>query len=199
MKKYWTKAKQEPIRPNPVAPCLLSKGLDGSAPFPPALLPALHIFFMGCFHFLSGVLIGRWVMVVTSSVSWVLNAIQVSSPHSMQLLLRASWLPGPLPSLKASSTTDLDSETFWKHGEEFHNTFLCVSFKTLKPIPPGQHCQLYLPACHDLWWLNHNSLRLLFISRSKHFLRPFPFISWKLSWEGPYLKSNPSLVYMASP
>lgn len=117
-----------------------------------------------------------------SQISSVLGSPEQSRLyfHSfMQWLLSAS--------MKDACATDPTSVSFFSHGGRFHSLFTHVSFLPLNSGLCRQHFQVQLPT-----WLEPDPLEshlqkrfpLLLLFSSRKFLRPFLFMSWKLSSVG---------------
>lgn len=177
MKKYWTKARQNPAErsPNPAALCHV-----------PTQLQWLHILnfaawyilcLLGLFYFLSNDLFARYSMAF-----WYFWQLGVSNDIQAWL----SHLNGlsRCPGRRDSPATYLDSETLLIHGERFARPFTCVSFMTLKsPICttlPSLVANIRWNPPSPIYYICNRSDLLFF--RSRQFLRPFPYKNFKISW-----------------
>lgn len=97
---------------------------------------------------------------------WPLRAFMQKLPHN------------PLCVISDSLTMEKDSTALYS----------CV----LHESKARWHCWV-LHASDGAWpWVTPSSVHVLLRFRSREFLRPFPFISWKLNWAGFY-PGHPSL------
>lgn len=133
MKKYCTGARLKPNRAdfiNPVALCLMSKDLDGSAPQA-----------LGWFCSLCAAVSGRHPVSLEPLASWGLGC-------NPDYTFTASW--DGLQALHADFPATPWASLPFEKGR-CHNSFTPASFMTLNREQHGQYCHVWLPAWNGAW------------------------------------------------